>query len=115
MYSRVGTEDWVPQHTSDKEFRTRTCELVEDVVGWVDRDLYRPVLKELDKFEAEEQTPEKLVEVVEAVRKTREAKLKEALDSIESVIRKAGVEPDLSGKVRRRLENDSNIRSRLSR
>ena len=115
MYSRVGTEDWVPQHTSNKEFRTRTCELVEDVVGWVDRDLYRPVLKELDKLEAEEQTPEKLVEVVEAVRKTREAKLKEALDSIESVIRKAGVDPDLSGKVRRRLENDSNIRSRLSR
>lgn len=115
MYSRVGTEDWVPQHATETEFRKRTRELVEDLVGWLEKDLHRRVLAELDELEDEERTPEKLLEVVESNVKTREGKLKEGLDSIEQVLRGADVEPELIGRIRRRLESNSDIRSRLSR
>ena len=115
MYSRVGTEDWVPEHATEAEFRSRTCELVEDLVGWLEKDLHQRVLKELRKLQDEQQTPEKLIEVVGQIRKTREAKLKDGLDSIERVLHEAGIEPVLSGKIRRRLESNGNIRSRLSR
>ena len=115
MYSRVGTEDWVPQYATEAEFRNRTRELVDDLVVWLDRDLHRRVLAELCELQDEEQTQEKLLEVVEKNRTTREAKLREVLDSIEDVLLSVGIVPELSGKIRRRLESNSNIRSRLSR
>ena len=115
MYSRVGTEDWVPAHASDIDFRSRTHELVDDLVEWLETDLHRRVLKELDKLQDEEQTPEKLIEVVERLKKTKEARRREGLDSIERVLRDAGIGPELSGRIRRRLESNSDVRSRLSR
>ena len=115
MYSRVGTEDWVPEHATEAEFRSRTHELVEDLVEWLEKDLHRRVLTELGKLQDEEQTPEKLIEVVEGIRETRAARLKEGLDSIEHVLLEAGIAPELSGKIRRRLESNGNIRSRLTR
>ena len=115
MYSRVGTEDWVPEYATEAEFRSRIHKLVEDLVEWLEKDLHRRVLRELEKLEDGQRTPEKVIEVVEQVLETREARLKDGLDSIERVIREAGVEPVLSGKIRRRLESNSNIRSRLSR
>jgi len=115
MYSRVGTEDWVPEHASDIDFRSRTHELVNDLVEWLETDLHRRVVKELDKLQDEEQTPEKLIEVVERLKKTKEARRREGLDSIERVLRDAGIGPELSGKIRRRLESNSDVRSRLSR
>ena len=115
MYSRVGTEDWVPQHATEEEFRERTRRLVEDLVGWLERDLHRRVLAELEKLGEEERTPEKLVEIVEKNRKTKGVRLKEGLDSIEGVLGDAGLGPDLIKRIRRRLESNSTIRSRLSR
>lgn len=115
MYSRVGTEDWVPQHATEEEFRGRTCALVEDTVVWLDKDLHRRVLAEFGKLQDEERTQEKFIEVVETNQKTKAAKLREGLDSIEDVLRAVGIVPELSGKIRRRLESNHNIRSRLSR
>ena len=102
MYSRVGTEDWVPQHATEEEFRGRTCALVEDTVVWLDKDLHRRVLAEFGKLQDEERTPEKFIEVVETNQKTKAAKLREGLDSIEDVLRAVGIVPELSGKIRRR-------------
>ena len=115
MYSRVGTEDWVPQHASEADFRARTRELVDDLVEWLDKDLHGRVLRELEKLQDEERTTRQLIEIVKKYRKTREARLKEGLDSIEDVLRKAGVSTELSGRIRRRLESSGEIRSRLSR
>lgn len=115
MYSRVGTEDWVPVHATEAQFRSRTGGLVEDVVGWLDKDLHRRVLAELRELQDEEQTPERLVEVVERIQKTRDARLSDGLDVIEGVLRGAGIGAELSGTIRRRLASNGDIRSRLSR
>lgn len=115
MYSRVGTEDWVPQHASEADFRSRTQELIAKVALWLDKDLHRRVLKEMERLPGEERTTERVLEVVKRISKTREARLKEGLDSIEGVLRAAEADPELIIKVRNRLESDSNIRSRLSR
>ena len=115
MYSRVGTEDWVPGHVPEAEFRSRIGELVKNVVGWLDKDLHRRVLAELRGLQDEEQTLEKLIEVVERHKKSRDARLNEALDSIEGVLRGAGITDELSRTIRRRLASNGNIRSRLSR
>ena len=89
--------------------------MVEDLVEWLERDLHRRVLAELEKLGKEERTPERLVEIVEKNRKTKGVRLKEGLDSIEGVLGDAGLAPDLIKKIRRRLESNSTIRSRLSR
>ena len=115
MYSRVGTEDWVPQHASEADFRSRTRGLVADLVDWLDKDLHGRVLRELKKLDDEEQTTERLIEIIEKNKKTKEIKLKESLDAIEEVLLDVGIESERCGKIRRRLESNSNIKSRLSR
>ena len=115
MYSRVGTEDWVPMHATEAEFRSRTGELVEDVVVWLEKDLHRRVLADLGELDGEEQTLEKLIEVVKRNKKTKDARLNEGLDLIEDVLRGADVAAELSRTIRRRLASNSDIRSRLSR
>lgn len=115
MYSRVGTEDWVPQHASEADFGARTRGLVGNLVAWLDKDIHRKVLRELEKLEDKERTTEKLIEIIEQNKKTREVKLKESLDSIEGVLLDVGIETELCSRIRRRLESDSSIKSRLSR
>lgn len=115
MYSRVGTEDWVPEHATEEEFRSRVHTLVEDLVDWIEKDLHQRVLRELGRLQDEQQTTEMLVEVVGKIQKPREARLQERLDFIEQVIRDVGVVPELSGRIRRRLESNNDLRSKLSR
>ena len=104
MYSRVGTEDWVPEHATAEEFRSRVRNLVDGLVDWLEKDLHQRVLRELGKLRDEQQTTKKLIEVVERIRKPREARLQASLDSIEQVIRDVGVVPEVSGRIRRRLD-----------
>ena len=115
MYSRVGTEDWVSEHATEEEFRSRTQKLVEDLVDWVERDVHIRVLRAMSKLQDEEQTTERLVEIVESVRKSKEEKLQEGLDSIERVLRDVDIPPELRIRIRRRLASHNDIRSRLSR
>lgn len=115
MYSRVGTEGCVPEDATAEEFRSRVRNLVDDLVDWLEKDLHQRVLREPEKLQNEQQTAEKLFEVVEKIRKPREARLQASLDSIEQVIRDVGVVPEVSGRIRRRLESNNEIRSRLSR
>ena len=115
MYSRVGTEDWVPEHATPAQFRSRTKHLVDDVVEWLEQGLHRRVVAELCKLQEEEQTRERLQEVVERSQKTKDTKLQEGLDSIVGVLVNAGISAEQSGKIRRRLESNSDISSRLRR
>ena len=71
MYSRVGTEDWVPQHASEADFRSRTRGLVADLVDWLDKDLHGRVLREFKKLDDEEQTTERLIEAIEKTRRRK--------------------------------------------
>ena len=117
MYSRIGTEDWVPGHTTQKEFQARATRLVEDLVEveWIEKNLHRRVLRDLEKLREDQQTGERLIHVIEKNRMSREGRIQEGLDSIERILEGNGIEPSLMNRIRGRLDSSSFIRSKLSR
>lgn len=117
MYSRIGTEDWVPGHTTQKDFQARATRMVEDLVEveWIEKDLHRRVLRDLEKLREDQQTDELLVDVIEKNRMSREDRIQKGLDSIESILEGIWIEPSLMKRIRGRLDSSSYIRSKLSR
>jgi len=45
MYSRVGTPDWVPDHTNETEFKRTIQEVLGGVVRWVEEDQLKAARK----------------------------------------------------------------------
>jgi hypothetical protein len=89
--------------------------LVVDLVDWLEQDLHTRALNELKKLPPASCTPEKLVEVVSILKRTKETRFRDSLDAVQSVLVEAGVSEDESSRIRRRLESSPDVRAKLSR
>ncbi|MBF0524203.1 MAG: hypothetical protein HQK56_03800 [Deltaproteobacteria bacterium] len=72
LYSRVGTDDWVPKYYSAPDFKKLTEEPVNksDFVLWLDSPIHRRVLKELEKIPFDDLSPELLEKSIKKNKKT---------------------------------------------
>lgn len=109
MYSRVGTPDWVPDHTNETEFKRTVQEVLGSVVRWVEEDQLKLAKKSRPEGTA---TREDLLKHIEA---TKVPKKKErVLDAVLGLVtdQKLLNEQD-AGKLRKLLNNDTALASLL--
>jgi hypothetical protein len=112
LYSRVATEDWLPNWCTKKRFQQYTQQPIEDpdLVLWVENDIYQKVLKNIKKYPPEEQTIEKLEEEIRNLKTERSTRIKESIELIISELSKIGIAPDIITKIQKRLENNPAFR-----
>ncbi len=114
-YSRVGTDDWTPNHATVDAFKKATRKPIDDLesVTWLEGPVHREVLKRLKILPAGEQTIEKLEEVIREIGKTKDAKRAAILDKISTMLVDLAVEPETAQKLRARLESDAVFRTSI--
>lgn len=109
MYSRVGTDDWTPDHYSEDEFDKIVSRLMDTACVWVNEPKLREARRVLkDEFQGLER--DALRERIEAL--SIEPKIDRIVDRVVEVLMEAGTvraDPAESGRIRNRLRNDPSL------
>ena len=105
MYSRVGTEDWIPDACDAAEFDRRKREPLEDqsVVIWLERSIHKVVVPKLEKMP--NATVDDLQRLVQETKVKQENQKGRVLDAVSAVLTESGLEQVDREKIVRRLEN----------
>ncbi len=113
LYSRIGTEDWVPVHSTQQD-SVRRCEAPisdADLVMWLDPDIHRWVLQKLEAVK--NPTEDDLKRVVEEITSERKARKDRVLGIIAEELSATSVQPETTKMVVGRLKNRQDFRSAL--
>lgn len=105
LYSRVGTADWVPEHSTKVDFDARIGRLVDDLILWIEKDEYKRVSKTLGARDPSTLKGDDLLQAVQAAKGGREANLRDATDAVASVLTKLGVDQKVVERARVQLRN----------
>jgi hypothetical protein len=112
MYSRVGTEDWVPEHDTSKDFQKRIAYLLDSTCPWVDDEKLK-----VAKRTASAELLTKPLEEIRAHITNAEVtpKRDRVINSVLQVLREFNVVNDdaLEKQIRTRLTNHPEIASVL--
>lgn len=107
LYSRIGTEDWLPGQCTPEKFQQYIQEPLEapKLVLWIEDSTHKKVIKALKRYNEEELTYKLLEEEVKKHRETKAKRKEEVLDIIHSVLLESEVNEEKIPKLLLRLEN----------
>ncbi len=107
MYSRPGTKDWVPHCMTEEDFQAEIQRRVDNVgsVNWLERQIYRRVMKGLKKLPEEEQTLDAAVALIKDAQKQKKQRLSEHLDIVQREAEALHLDMEVVESLRARLEN----------
>jgi hypothetical protein len=111
MYSRIGTEDWVPAHHTKAEFSATVESILDQSCQWVDERKIKEAAKQIDPI-----LRGRGAEAIRAFIESREVKNRkqEAIDRILDLLRDLGaVSPEGEAKVKKVLDNDPTLAALL--
>jgi hypothetical protein len=103
MYSRVGTEDWVPDNLPRHEFKEKVHDLLDNFVRWFDAE-HLKAAKKIDNRNLSSQEELRL-----HIEETKPAKKKDrVLDTVLKIAREQKLlsDEEAASRLRTRLEND---------
>jgi hypothetical protein len=114
-YSRVGTEDWVPNHDDEGAFERRVGSYVNAVesIQWLDRDTHRAVVRKLEAMPPAEWTQENLARVLEEVIESRETRRGRLLEILQGELAKLSLNDAVIAKAKTAMANNSELRALL--
>jgi len=115
MYSRIATEDWLPDNATEDVFQARVREIVDDpeLVLWLEKDVHSRVLAQLRKVERSARTVDSLMAIVAEVKAQKEARRADMIRLIGQTLSDCGVSEEAIEHATKRLENNSDFRSRV--
>lgn len=106
MYSRVGTEDWVPRTLPESEFKKKLADHLNEVVRWVDPEQLKAAKKNDSGAHLSQE------QMRDRIQQTKAPKKKDkVLDAVLRVLRAQGLVSDDKAAValRTRIENDPDL------
>jgi hypothetical protein len=114
-YSRVGTDDWLPNHATKEKFEHATRQPIDDLksVTWLEGPIHKEALKRLRALPSGERSIEKLEEVIKEVGRARDAKRLQVLDTIAGTLKALSVDAEVIQRARARLESDPSFRANI--
>jgi len=108
-YSRIGTQDWVPDNVSEDEFKR----LVEQILDqkedflWVEDYVFAKAIKELKTIPIGDVTIQMFKEIAERKEKEKAQRKECFLAESERVLLTLSIDPELVKKARLRMSNSS--------
>lgn len=109
MYSRVGTEDWVPNTKTNAEFSEYVESLLDERVLWVDTERKKRFTKRLKALDPEALTTETVLSEYEALCRELPKKKDLLLKKIGEILVDLKVEESVIRKTKNRLANDPEV------
>lgn len=114
IYSRVGTEDWVPEHLPDKEFRAMIRRALDETCAWVDEKRLKAARKSATEelLQSGRDTARRHIDAV-SMERPREV----ILGRVVAILRDLGcIQDDAADlRIRRHLNNDPEFASIMRR
>lgn len=110
LYSRIGTEDWIPNHKNEADFRNMVKDVLETHCVWVDR--MKQVKKELKRLytdqEIQDMGEDTLQKEIKDIRLPTNSDL--VKEAIENILSKKISDPDTVRKIVVTIFNDPVIK-----
>ena len=108
MYSRIDTEDWVPDTKTKDEFELMLRQVIEEGFAvWLKKDTHQKALRRLRAMEPNERTPEKFKDILVELSKIKNQKKDALLASITDELRGLQIPDATVQTFRRRLEGQA--------
>ena len=106
-YSRVATEDWVPDHVSKSDFDEMIrSKLDHDDYLWINKEIFKKAIAELKTLPEEDRSIDSLEEITKELHKGRRVRKESVLDAVAKVISAFEISESEVSSVRRQLESD---------
>lgn len=102
LYSRIGTDDWVPTATTEERFRQLTEEVVDGLAFWVPDDLHEKTIKALKEVPAEGRA-DSLKSIVQRLTDERRGRVESALSEVAEVLAGLGITDQIIENTKKRL------------
>ncbi len=108
LYSRVGTEDWLPDNYTLEEFKKASRKPVDDLdsIIWLDPVIHGKAMRQMKDLPIEEVTNERFGEIINEIGKIRSKKRRQVLEAVESILTNLGIDESSATKALDRLAND---------
>ncbi len=106
-YSRVGTDDWLPNHSTPESFKALINDYVKAIeeINWLEKDIYQYVLDAVRRTPSHERNLVKLQQFVKEAKEERKKRRKEFLELVAGVLRDLKVSEPVVSKAVKRLNN----------
>lgn len=105
LYSRVGTEDWLPDNCKPEDFERLCHEPVnnEETVLWLEKSIHKAVIAKLRQIQSP--SLEDFKKAVKETKATQENRKQQVLAAVKDVLTDCKIENQLLEKIVRRIEN----------
>ena len=107
LYSRVGTDDWVPTACSLEDFEKRIHKALDDHAAWIPPEHQKALLKRLK--DVAEVTPKVVEPHLAEVRRTIPKKKDVVVTAVASILAGLDVDGAVIDKAKKRIESDPGI------
>ncbi len=99
MYSRVGTEDWLPKQCTKETWMRLTRDPADDpnLILWLERDIHTRVITALKKLPDDKVNAQEFERIFEGVTKDKEQRRSEMLDTIRNTLIELNVDEEVVG------------------
>jgi hypothetical protein len=115
IYSRIGTDDWLPGNCDAVYFKDATTRPLEneDLVLWLDKEIHKKVVSEMKVLPPDERTIDCMKAIIERLKQAKVGRLDEILNTIANTLVQLGVEPGVVQNATQRLKNEPSFTTRV--
>lgn len=114
LYSRIGTEDWVPMHATRSEFTQEVTSKVRDVeVIWLEKRSHKRVVAELEGLPSKEQTIVKLEELIGEAHRDKQTHLADLVALVREEAESIGIDQERVERLATRLRSRPELKGLL--
>ena len=110
-YSRIGTQDWVPDNIAEPEFKRMVGQVLDEKEDflWVDDRVFAKTIKELQSVPIDNVTIQMFQEIAARKEKEKAERKEEFLSEAERILLALNVDPAVTQKARLRMGNSAVI------
>ncbi len=105
LYSRVGTQDWVPDACTKEEFEKLQEQVINaNPITWIEKSMYKQIVRRLAGIA--DPTLLNVAALIEEMKGVKDSKKTKVLDALRKVLEEARIETATTDLVLKRLPNE---------
>lgn len=108
IYSRIGTKDWIQDEVYKSHVKSALDEA--DIVLWVENDIHKKLIKQLDGLTEEKHTTEILKDLIESIKNEKLKRRDDFIKKISSLLNEFNIDQQIIESVSKRIKNDPLLR-----
>jgi hypothetical protein len=109
MYSRVATDDWVPQTCGDERFKEMIAEIANEACVWVDASLRQKLSDAVKLIPEQERTTDRVLAEYKKLKEAKRDKKKLLINRLGELLAEQQIDADVVRQVKNLVASDPEI------